>query len=598
MVGLARPYASKEGLEDTLDVAVAVFGLLGCVDDSGSQQKAPYSVRAVWRKCIEAHKNFGRFDPLKMESATHAVISGMMVDYFKFGLNPARDGKNAEAIVPMYFCPNASEHLDGLHKLCANIEKKANRDAEDIIDVTVIPGAVDTGSGSDAALSGAQKRAADAALAGALSPKAPRAGALESHWYHSAPLSMNGGWLICGHMSWNVGLAIQDVVAAKLIDAANVAVPNWAALFLRRSFGVKPFLEARLGEVEKLYPLAKVLFTGYFYDWPEEYRRLFEGVALAKYKHNARAVSAAPPQAGAPSDGKGKGGGKGGKGGGRGKDGKSGKGTRDWSAHAAAAKTAAPLLLLPGATSFAPAHAPDFQQASPDSDVWNVEVGIDGALNVSSTTPPFPSVDKLFPSLRASMAFDVDVPLPAALPSSSWLPLFTPPSPKGGVVVPPGGKSCGAFCWPSLQALQPALPAPGTFPPVLADSSFSLAAAPVAATLAALSGWPSLRSDGLMPVDRVASGGDLAPHVPVGCGVGSARPLKPAAMASHRLFSASVPLRSTSHPLSPALPLRATYGLKGGAAIPPGLAASGSTPDFTRRLPALLSNPDVGASEA
>ena len=296
MVGLARPYASKEGLEDTLDVAVAVFGLLGCVDDSGSQQKAPYSVRAVWRKCIEAHKNFGRFDPLKMESATHAVISGMMVDYFKFGLNPARDGKNAEAIVPMYFCPNASEHLEGLQKLCANIEKKANRDAEDIIDVTVIPGAVDTGSGSDAALSGAQKRAADAALAGALPPKAPRAGALESHWYHSAPLSMNGGWLICGHMSWNVGLAIQDVVAAKLIDAANVAVPNWAALFLRRSFGVKPFLEARLGEVEKLYPLAKVLFTGYFYDWPEEYRKLFEGVALAKYKHNARAVAAAAMQ--------------------------------------------------------------------------------------------------------------------------------------------------------------------------------------------------------------------------------------------------------------------------------------------------------------
>lgn len=54
MVGLARPYASKEGLEDTLDVAVAVFGLLGCVDDAGSQQKAPYSVRAVWKKCIEA----------------------------------------------------------------------------------------------------------------------------------------------------------------------------------------------------------------------------------------------------------------------------------------------------------------------------------------------------------------------------------------------------------------------------------------------------------------------------------------------------------------------------------------------------------------
>ena len=239
MVGLVRPYASKEGLEDTLDVAVAVFGLLGCVDDAGAQQKAPYSVRAVWKKCIEAHKNFGRFDPLKMQSATHAVISGMMVDYFKFGLNPARDGKNAEAIVPIYFCPNASEHLEGLQKWCSNIEKKANRDAEDIIDVTLIPGAVDTGSSSDAALSGAQKRAADAALAGSPPPKLPRSGPVDNDWFHSAPLSMRGGWLIIGHLSWNVGLAIQDMVAEKLIDAANVAVPNWAALFLKKSFGAK-----------------------------------------------------------------------------------------------------------------------------------------------------------------------------------------------------------------------------------------------------------------------------------------------------------------------------------------------------------------------
>ena len=70
---------------------------------------------------------------------------------------------------------------------------------------------------------------------------------------------MNGGWLICGHMSWNVGLAIQDVVAEKLVDASNVAVPNWAAIFLRKSFGVKPFLDTRLGEVEKLYSLAKAM---------------------------------------------------------------------------------------------------------------------------------------------------------------------------------------------------------------------------------------------------------------------------------------------------------------------------------------------------
>jgi hypothetical protein len=248
-----------------------------------------------------------------------------------------------------------------------NIEKKANRDAEDIIDVTIIPGAVDTGGSSDAALSGAQKRAADAALAGSLLLKLPRSGVIESNWYHSAPLSMNGGWLICGHMSWNIGLAIQDVVAEKLIDAANVAVPNWAALVLRKSFGSKPFLDMCMGEVEKLYPLAKVLFTGNFFDWPEEYRNFYQGVALAKYKHNTRAVAATPTQDGAASDGKGKGGGKGGKGVGKGKDGKSGKGARDWSAHAAAAKTAAPLLLLaPGAPAHAPAYAPDFQQASPD----------------------------------------------------------------------------------------------------------------------------------------------------------------------------------------------------------------------------------------
>jgi hypothetical protein len=61
-----------------------------------------------------------------MENATHAVITGMMVDYFKFGLNPARDGKNAEALVPISSCPNASEHLEGLKKLCSNIEKKVS----------------------------------------------------------------------------------------------------------------------------------------------------------------------------------------------------------------------------------------------------------------------------------------------------------------------------------------------------------------------------------------------------------------------------------------------------------------------------------------
>jgi hypothetical protein len=125
---------------------------------------------------------------------------------------------------------------------------------------------------------------------------------------------MNGGWLVLDHMSWNVGLAIQDVVAAKLINAGSVAVPNWAALFLRKSFGLKPFLDTRMGEVEKVYPLAKVLFTGDFYDWPEEYRNLYQGVVLAKYKHNACAAAAASSstQAGATSDGKCKWGGKGG----------------------------------------------------------------------------------------------------------------------------------------------------------------------------------------------------------------------------------------------------------------------------------------------
>jgi hypothetical protein len=88
--------------------------------------------------------------------------------------------KTLKRFLPIYFCPNASEHLEGLQKQCTNIEKKANRDAEDIIDVTVIPGAVEAGSSAAAALAGAQKRAADAALAGALPPKLPRSDAMES----------------------------------------------------------------------------------------------------------------------------------------------------------------------------------------------------------------------------------------------------------------------------------------------------------------------------------------------------------------------------------------------------------------------------------
>ena len=138
---LARPYGCRQGLMETVDVAVVVFGVLGLVDDAGDSTVPPFSPRSVWNLCSRAHRDYFAYDPAMVAAATEAVIYGVIADYLKYDWGPCVDGKNAAAIPPTHLVTGNCDYIKGLNELCEKLEARCIKDNNHHTDLALIPGA-------------------------------------------------------------------------------------------------------------------------------------------------------------------------------------------------------------------------------------------------------------------------------------------------------------------------------------------------------------------------------------------------------------------------------------------------------------------------
>ena len=429
---------------ETVEVAAAVFAMLGLPDDKGLGNSPPYSARSVWNICSRAHRDYFNFDPTMVAAATEAVIYGVMAHFFKYQWAPCVDGKNASSETPKFLVVGNSDHIKGLAEVCAKLEARSVKESNHHSDLDAIPGAQERWLAGGAP--GGKRPCADAA--DDADPKRVRSDAVAQDWLTSANMASKPDGFHIGHLIYDLRAMEADAIKKGLLQAKVAGEINLYALVVRKIMGN----DKRVGETKKFAPSAKVHFEGRTESWARPVQEIFQRVNASFYKTDTRG----PSSAGAAGGSKGKSGG-GGKGGGsRGPSGRQVAGTAlalmppaARSSHAPSSTNASTPAAPQDAVSVVrnPPLPPPPRDAAPNKE-WTL-------LVMRTTEPPYPISHAQWCEVTAS---GVDV---AALRAT-----YAPP-PSGVWQAPSAQK-------PSLTPLRPNPSPHAPLPRVKAEASAKL----------------------------------------------------------------------------------------------------------------------------